>query len=38
VFADIHTMTIPKTIKPETLSALFSRAGGEVINLLDLNP
>ena len=38
LFADGHVTMLPKTIKPEVLSALFTRAGGEVINSGDLKP
>jgi prepilin-type processing-associated H-X9-DG protein len=38
LFADGHVTMLPKTIKPEVLSALFTRAGGEVIDSDDLKP
>jgi prepilin-type processing-associated H-X9-DG protein len=38
LFVDGHVMMLPKTIKPEILSALFTRAGGELVNPDDLKP
>jgi hypothetical protein len=38
LFVDGSVRVLPKTIKPDTLKALFTRAGGEVINSNDLKP
>jgi hypothetical protein len=38
LFVDGHVLMLPKSIKTKVLSALFTRAGGEVINLDDLKP
>jgi Protein of unknown function (DUF1559) len=38
LFVDGAVTMLPKTIKPEVLSALFTRAGGEVINSDELKP